>query len=128
MKIEEILVGDWIDMNGPTQVADYMFSKEWRMLINESKPLLMSSTWAKTLLHLEVKAGLDACYTPIVPYLDLVYESLEFPNNTLVVTVGDNYAPIGRIRYVHEFQHFIKSISLDNGEGKSIFDYESKND
>ncbi len=121
MKIEEILVGDWIDMDGPTQVADYMFNKEWRMLINESKPLIMSSTWVKALLHLEVKAGLDACYTPIVPYLDLVYESLKFPTNTLVVTVGYNYVPIGRIRYVHEFQHFIKSIRLDNDEGKSIF-------
>lgn len=121
MKIEDIQVGDWINMNGPTQVADYMFSKEWRMLINESKPLIMSPTLAKALLHLEVKAGLDACYTPIVPYLDLVYESLEFLTNTLVVTVGDNYAPIGRIRYVHEFQHFIKSINSDNGEGKSIF-------
>lgn len=121
MNIEDIKVGDWIDMNGPTQVAEYFFSKEWRMLINESKPLLMSSTWAKALLHLEIKTGLDSRYTELAPYLDLVYESLEYPPNTLVVTIGGNYAPIGRIRYVHEFQHFIKSVNLDNGEGESIF-------
>lgn len=122
MKIEDIKIGDWIDLDGPTQVTDLIFNSWYKELVEtKAKPLLMSSTWAKSLLGLEIKAGLDACYTHIAPYLDLVYESLEYPTNTLVVTIGDNYAPIGRIRYVHEFQHFIKSISLDNGEGKSIF-------
>lgn len=110
MKIEDIQIGDWIDLNGPTQVAEYHFSKEWRMLISESKPLLMSSTWAEKLLGLEVKVGLDSRYTELSPYLYLVYDSPEYPSNTLMVTIGDNFAPIGRIRYVNEFQHFIKSI------------------
>jgi len=120
MKIEEIEIEDWIDLDGPTRV-DYDLFRNCKLRIERyAKPLIMSSVWAESLLGLKVKTGLDSCYTELTPYLDLVYESLEYPPNTLVVTIGGNYAPIGRIRYVNDLQHFLKSVLMDKGEGFSV--------
>ena len=121
MKIEELMVGDWINLDGPIKVDTDLLHYCKLRIEGHAKPLIMSSVWAESLLGLKVKTGLDSRYTELAPYLDLVYESLEYPSNTLVVTIGDNYAPIGRIRYVHDLQHFLKSVLLDKGEGKSIF-------